>query len=59
MLERMQKVYTDISYEDTEIARIYKNNEKKVNVNACSLVIVCINKLYQIMLEFGYQLATS
>ena len=59
MLERMQKVYTDKSYEDPQIIKMFKNFEKKINVNASTLVIVCINKLYQIMLQYGCSLVMT
>lgn len=46
MLQRMEKAYTDVSYEDPNIIKRYENFEEKVNVNSSTLVILCINKIY-------------
>jgi hypothetical protein len=46
MLERMQKVYVDDSYEDPELTRKFVECEIKINKNAAALVIICTNKLF-------------
>lgn len=57
MLQRMEKSYTDTSYEDPALIVKYEQFEAKVNVNASALVIICINKMYQLMFDYGLSLA--
>ena len=54
MLERMEKVYTDLSYIDESYVQRVESEVEKVNINAASLVIICINKMYQLMLNYGF-----
>eukprot|EP00347_Sterkiella_histriomuscorum_P013953 403362725 len=59
MLQRMEKAYTDLSYINPETVLKIQSNEIQVNIHAATLVILCINKMYQIMLNYGFLLVTG
>ena len=56
MIQRMEKAYIDLSYLDHELVKKYETSEIKVNKDAATLVIACINKIYQILLTYGFSI---
>ena len=57
MIERMEKAYTDMSYIKAEVVQAFETFDRLVNIQAATLVIVCINKMYQMIFAYGNSLA--
>lgn len=47
----MQKAFEERRYEDPVWTQKIKNKEIEVNLNALTLVVECVNKLYNLTLE--------
>lgn len=54
----MEKAYSDESYISQSIIDSYdvsKTAAKKVNISASTIVIKCVNKLFEIVINYGAQ----
>ena len=45
------KINEDKNYEDPVLTEQFKNSEKQLNRNAATLVLVCINKLFELLVK--------
>ena len=59
MIERMEKAYTDMSYIKADVVKALENFEKLVNTKSATLVVICINKMYQIIFSYGQNLSSG
>ena len=53
MIQRMEKAYTDMSYIKVDVVKALESFEKLVNTQSATLVVICINKMYQIIFSYG------
>ena len=52
----MEKVYLDSTYEVPELTEMFEKKERKINKDAAALVVICSNKLYQLMHDYAFQI---
>ena len=59
MIQRMKTLFSDLSYMSEERKNMISNKTLNVNVNAFTLVISSMNKLYAKILELGEKITTG
>ncbi len=50
-IRRMMRVYEDKNYEDSKLMEEFKTCKKRVNMHSSTLVIICLIKLFEILIK--------